>query len=222
MRQARLLLLLGIALCAAPATSAADILSLRLQAQGGTASGKGLSGDLADEAFHAGASGITYGAIVGVEVLFIDVWVEHNQYQDSQGLAGTWTQFMTGLDIQFDISQKTRGGKLDDEGRIIGGDPYAPVFAEIGGGLGFGVGTGQQIDLPLDNSEVSDKGFLLQGHAGLNYRLTPRLSLGAMVPVQIAYMFKNGADDAANDPSSQYRSLAYAFLVDLRYTWKLR
>jgi len=205
-----------------PATASADVLSMRIEAHTGPAGGNGVSGDRKDEAFHDGASGLSYGFIVGLEALWIDVWVEHNQYQDSDGLAGTWTQFMTGIDYRFDLGEKTRGGSFDADGKITGDNLYSPLFAELGAGVGFGVGTGQQIMPPLDNSEISDKGFLLQGHLGVAYRLSRLMSLGAVVPVQTALMFKNDDGAAANDLSTQYRSLQYAFLLNFRINLQIR
>lgn len=214
--------ILALTTLATPTAVSADVLSMRLEAHTGPAGGEGVSGDRKDEAFHAGASGLSYGAIVGLEVLWIDVWVEHNQYQDSDGLAGTWTQFMTGLDYRFDLGEKTRGGSHDADGKLTGDDRYSPLFAELGVGVGFGVGTGQQIDPPLDNSEVSDKGFLLQGHVALGYRLSRLISLGLVVPVQGAFMFKNDDGSAANDLSTQYRSLQYAALLNFRVNLQIR
>ena len=222
MRHSWFLAALGLALCAAPEAASADLLSMRLEAHTGAAGGGGISGDRKDEAFHQGASGLSYGAIVGVEILFIDVWIEHNQYQDSDGLAGTWTQFMTGIDLQFDVGEKSRGDKADEDGKLIGKDRYSPLFFEMGAGVGFGVGTGQQIMPPLDNSEISDKGFMLQGHAGLGYRLSRMVSLGFTIPVQVQLMFKNDEGSAANDLSSQYRSTSYGAMLNMRVNFKLK
>ncbi|MCG8420161.1 MAG: hypothetical protein MJE77_19700 [Proteobacteria bacterium] len=212
----------GLLACLLPASAQADLLSLYAEAHGGLASGDGIGGYHSNDAFHRGAKGVAYGALVGVEVLFIDAWVEHTQYQDSTGLAGTWTQFMTGLDIQFDVGQKTRGGTIDADGRVTGSDRYSPVYGEVGLAVGFGVGTGQQVMPPLDNSEITDKGFLAQGHLGLGYRLNRLMSIGIRIPVQSAYMFKSGEGGAANDESTHYRSVQGAALVNFRLVLNLR
>lgn len=183
----------------------AEILQFRAQAQAGGAGGQGIGGDRADDAFHAGAAGVSYGALVGVEFMLIDAWIEHNQYQNSGGLAGTWTQFMAGLDTQFDISEKSRG---DKDSR------YAPTFVEMGMAIGFGVGTGQQVDPPLDNSEISDKGILAQIQLGLGYRLNKTMSVGVSVPIQGSYIIKN--EGAANDQGLHYQSVQGAALLNFR------
>ena len=99
----------GTVAMASPAN--AGVLELEAQIQAGGMAGKGYKGDRQDEAFHDHATGPSYGALLGIEFLFIDVWVEHNQYvnnsqNDGRGVNGTWTQFMTGMDIQFDVGEK--------------------------------------------------------------------------------------------------------------------
>ena len=196
----------------APAASA-EVLQLQAEIRGGGAGGTGIGGARQNDAFHAGASGAAYGALVGAEVLFFDGWIDHTQYRTDSGLAGTWTQFMLGLDTQFDIGERSRG---------TGEDRHAPVFGEVGFAIGFGVGTGQQIEPPLDNSEVTDKGFLGQVQLGIGYRLTRILSVGVSFPIQGAYLFKNGAGQAANDTGSQYYSVEGAALLNLRLALTLR
>lgn len=181
--------------------ASAGILELRAQLQAGGAGGTGVSGAQMDNAFHAGTSGAAYGAIVGAEIVFLDAWIEHNQFQGADGLLGTWTQFMAGVDLNVDLGDKDGGGGY---------------FAELGVGVGFGVGTGQQVDPPLDNSEVTDKGFLVQGHVAVGYRLSKMLSVGVMVPLQGGYMFKSGPGLVANDEGTQYVSMQAAALVNLR------
>jgi hypothetical protein len=188
------------------------VLQLRAQVQGGGGGGVGLGGDRKDDAFHKGAAGAIYGGLVGVEILFIDVWVEHSQHLGSDGLIGTWTQFMTGLDLVFDIGAKTEGVTIKD-GKDTGG--YSKTYGELGMAVGFGVGTGQQIDPPLDNSEITDKGFLAQGMIGFGYRFNKAVSVGLSFPVQAGYLIKSG-EGVANDLGTHYQSLQAAALLNLR------
>jgi hypothetical protein len=287
----------------APSVAAADVFSLYAAVQGGGAGGQGVDGEAQDEAFHPGVQGLAYGALVGAEVLFIDGWVEHTQHMRDGELAGTWTQFMIGLDTQIDIGEpktalspsqqaeqaaqeqaaqeqaaqeqaaqeqaaqeqaaqeqaaqeQAAAGEAADGGQAAqGGDQAAPAaqpapaqqpapakpaaaarpvaqpttvvgpapgYFEIGFAAGFGVGTGQQVMPPLDNSEVTDKGFLGQAHFGLGYRLGSAVSLGVRVPVQAAYLFKSGDGAAANDRGNQYVSVNAALLLELRLTLSLR
>jgi hypothetical protein len=263
--------LLAVALLA-PAVAAADVLSLYAAVQGGGAGGQGVDGEAQDEAFHPGVQGLAYGALVGAEVLFIDGWVEHTQHMRDGALAGTWTQFMIGLDTQIDIGEPKTALSPSQEAEQAAaeqaaaeqaaaeqaaaeqaaaeqaGDPAAqppqpapppkpaaqpvaqrtvvvgpaPGYFDIGFAAGFGVGTGQQVMPPLDNSEVTDKGFMGQAHFGLGYRFSNALSLGVRVPVQAAYLFKSGDGAAANDRGNQYVSVNAALLLELRLNISVR
>jgi hypothetical protein len=212
---------------AAPATAAADILTFEAQAQVGAAGGQGIAGDRKDEAFSAGAAGLDYGGRVGVEFLYLDGWIEHNQFRNGDGLTGTWTQFMAGIDFDADLGAKSRGIDATADKKAANENPdaevaYSPYFSELGLAVGFGVGTGQQVEPPLDNSQVTDKGFLVQASLGLGYRITRSLSLGLTVPVQLGFMFKSGAGAVANDYGNQYETLNAAALLNLRFDLKLK
>ena len=210
----------ALALVLGASAASAEVLQLRAEALGGGAGGVGVGGDAQDEAFHDGAAGATYGAAVGIEFLFIDGWIQHNQYHGSDGLVGTWTQFMAGLDVDFDLGKKTRGTSLDAEGKEqVGKKAYSPAYGELGMAVGFGVGTGQQIDPPLNNAQVTDKGFLGEVRIGFGYRFNRALSLGLVIPVQAGYMFKNGV---ANDVSNHYQSVQASALVNFRMTFTLK
>ncbi len=191
----------------------ADLLSFRAEVHGGGGGGVGVAGDQKDNAFQTGARGAEYGALVGIEVLFIDVWVQHHQYTDGS-LIGTWTQFMTGMDVDVDLGvPPSQPGK--EPGRPKG-------YFEAGLGLGFGVGTGQQVELPLDNGELTDKGFLAEAKIGAGINLGPILSLGVLVPISGGYFFKSGAGVVANDTGTHYQAVEAAVLVNLRLKLKLK
>lgn len=211
----------AVTLVAAGATASAELLQLRAEALGGGSYGKGVGGDQQDFAFHDGASGGSWGFDVGIEILFIDVFIQHQQYLGSGGLLGTWTEFMAGLDFDFDLSDKTKGGTWDEKKKKrVGKGRYAPVYGEIGVNLGFGVGTGQQIDPPLDNAQITDKGFLVEARLGVGYRFNKVISAGLTVPIQFAHVFKN--DVPANDLSSQYQQIQVAALANLRFTFTIK
>ncbi|MCP4449573.1 MAG: hypothetical protein GY811_30205 [Myxococcales bacterium] len=192
-------------------TAHADILSVRGEARAGASLGRGMFGELKDEAFHQERGNIDYGVLVGAELFFIDAWIQHDQFISDGGVNGTWTQFMTGLDVEIDF---------EDEGSKAGAG--GTWFAELGMGIGFGVGTGQQVDPPLDNSEVTDKGFLFEARGLVGYRLTGLLSVGASVPVQFGYFTKSGAGAVANNVDNHYSSMGGAALLTFRATWQLK
>jgi len=194
----------------------ADVLTLYGAVQGGASGGTGISGAQKDNTFHDGAKGGAYGALIGVEFLFFDGWIEHTQYRNSDGLAGTWTQFMAGLDVNLDLGEK-KATHPGPDGKPTGG--YSAMFGEMGLGIGFGVGTGQQVMPPLDYAQVTDRGFLAQVSAAVGYRFTRVISLGLKVPIQVGYMFKKGV---ANDENNQYVSAQAAALVNLRFDFELK
>ena len=206
-------LLVALLVCAAPAAVRADVVSLSAQIHGGGAAGRGLGGDRKDDAFHDGTTGGTYGARLGVEILFVDVWVQHDQYRDSERLLGTWTQLMTGFDVELDLGDQ-KGGTRNDRGEVDGG--YSAGYAEFGLGFGFGLGTGQQVEPPLDNGEIPDKGVVGQVHVGVGWRLSPSWSLGVQVPVQGSYLIKSGSGATANDTGTHYTEASAAALLALR------
>jgi len=201
----------ALALGAGPAR--ADVLSFYAHASGGVATGKGLEGDREEDAFHRGARGPTYGARVGVEIVFLDVWVEHMQFLEGGEVDGTFTTLMTGIDVNVGVGG-TKGGSRNDVGEEVGG--YSAGYVELGTGLGVGFGTGQQVEPPLDNSELTDKGVLVEGRASAGVHLSRSWSLGLTVPVQAAYMIKSGAGATANDLGTHYSEVSAAALVTLR------
>jgi hypothetical protein len=176
----------------------ADLLSLYAQVHAGGSTGKGLGGARKQDAFHAGAAGPTYGAKLGVEISLIDVWVQHDQYYNDGGVNGTWTQLMTGLDLELDMGSG---------------------YLELGTGAGLALGTGQQVDPPLDDGEITDRGVIVEGRGGLGYRFAPLLSVGATVPVQAGYLIKSGAGTA--DLSTHYTEMSVALLIYLRLNPRL-
>jgi hypothetical protein len=199
----------------------ADLLSLRLEGHLGGGGGKGLGGGMEakDTAFFDGATGAAYGGLIGLEIVFVDVWVEHHQYvghsRDATFL-GTWTQFMTGLDLDFEQRKP-----VSAEDRKKGVQGKKKSYLEVGMGFGYGVGTGQQVDLPLDASELSDKGVLaeLRFSAGLWVGEHAGLGLGITIPISGGYFFKQGF---ANDADNQYYAVEGAVLLVARGKIKLK
>jgi hypothetical protein len=206
--------LAALAILTLGAEARAGLLEFYAQVESGFSGGTGVYGDRRDEAFHAGTGGLSYGGLLGVELAFIDVWIEHNQYLGGSGISGTWTQFMAGFDVDFDLSDATAGGTPGPNGRLQ--DAYAPWYGSFGLGLGFGVGTGQQVEPPLDNSEITDKGFLVQGSLGVGYRLHPLLAVGLRLPLQASYLLKTGEGVVANDTTNHYGSIQGGLLLEMR------
>ncbi|HMG55284.1 MAG TPA: hypothetical protein VK601_17425 [Kofleriaceae bacterium] len=193
---------------AAPAS--ADVLKLFVEGNGGGAAGKGTSGEqrIKDSAFFAQSPHLVYGAAVGVEFLFLDAEIQHHQFTDGSRLT-TWTQFGAGVHGTIDTGD-AKQQKAHDSG-----------YVELGIGGWFGVGTGQQVMPPLDNAQITDKAFLIEGRIGAGKHLNSVFDIGVIVPVSWGYFFKNGNGAAANDTSTHYQAVQGEALVVLRANIRL-
>jgi hypothetical protein len=198
--------------------ASADLLTLRADVKAGFAGGKGMFGERKDDAFQGQHGALGYGVAVGAEVFLVDAWIQHEQFVDG-GDVSTWTQFMLGFDVEIDLGDN-KGTHFDDAGKEVGG--YSSIVAELGMGAGFGVGTGQQVTPPLDNGQVTDKGFLLEGRAFVAYKLTKIFSLGVMLPAQFGYFTKSGSGTAANNVDNHYSAASASAMLTFRSSWNLQ
>jgi hypothetical protein len=193
---------------AAPAS--ADVLKLFAEAQGGGGAGTATRRDpvIKDSAFFSKAPHLAYGALIGAEFLFLDAWIQHHQFTDGSRIA-TWTQFGVGVHGTMDL------GDAKQQKAHEGG------YVELGAGGWFGVGTGQQVMPPLDNAQITDKAFLVEGRLGAGKHLGSVFDFGVSVPVSWGYFFKNGNGAAANDVSTHYPGVQAAALLVLRANIRL-
>lgn len=197
---------LAIVLAAAPAN--ADILKLYGEVHGGGMGGKGIAGDQQDEAFFANAPHGMYGLEVAARFLIVEGHIRHHQYRGGGELA-TWTQFSLGTGVSIDLGDEKQKKE------------HTSMYAELGTTLGFGLGTGRQVDPPLSNDEITDKGFVGEGRLSIGKHLNKNFDLGIGVLASYGYFFKNGVNDPANNMSSQYRSFQVEGLGYLRLSLKL-
>lgn len=204
----RALSLVVVLATAAPAS--ADVFKLFAEVHGGAGAGTATAGDpvIKDSAFFARAPHLGYGALVGAEFLFLDGWIQHHQFTDGNRLA-TWTQFGVGVHGTIDT------GDAKQQKAHQGG------YFEFGVGGWFGLGTGQQVRPPLDNAQITDRAFLLEGRLGAGKHLNSVFDFGISVPVSWGYFFKNGDGAAANDSSTHYRSVQGQALLILRANIRL-
>jgi hypothetical protein len=197
----RLVLLAAIA--AAPASASADVFKLYGEVQGGGMYGKGTQGDQKAKSFFGQAKGGAYGAQVGAEFLIFDGHVSHRQYVNGDGLK-TWTQFGVGLHFGMDTGS--------EQDKKVGKGGYLSANA----GIAFGIGTGAQVMPPLDNAQLTDKAFLLEGRLDFGKHLNKVFDLGIAVPVSYGYFFKSGNGATANDLSTHYQGVQVEALLVLR------
>lgn len=182
----------------------AKVLELYGQAQIGGGTGKGIVGDRMEEDFFADVGGAAYGLKVGAEVFWLDGWIEHNQFTTGD-FQGTWTQFMVGLDWDFALGEEPPPGQKPK------------TWGQIGIAAGLGLGTDHQVEPPLDNGEITDKGFVGQLALGVEWRMSKVFGMGFTVPITYGYLFKNEANAAANEESNQYQSISAMALVTFRF-----
>ena len=101
-------------------------------------------------------------------------------------------------------------------GALIGAQILiADAFIEFGVHAAFGLGTGQQVDPPLDNAQITDKGFLLEARVGFGKRLGHGLRLGVTIPVSGGYFFKSGNGATVNNLSTHYQGIEARALLTL-------
>jgi hypothetical protein len=193
--------LVVVAALAVPATASADIFKIYGEAQGGGMYGKGIAGDhKAESAFQGGRA--AYGVAAGVQFIIFDVHAQHRQYY-KDGIT-TWTELSAGLHFGFDTGSEAE--KKNNEGGYV----------SFGTALAFGVGTGAQVNPPLDNSQVTDKGFLLESRIDFGKHLSKIFDIGVAVPISYGYLFKSGNGATANMTSSQYQTVQGEVLLVLR------
>ena len=188
--------------------ASADVFKLFAEAGGGGMYGKGTKGDLKDKACFATAPHFDYGALVGAEFLFLDGWIQHHQFTNGSRVS-TWTQFGIGVHGLIDLGDEKQQ-KAHEGG-----------FFEFALGGWFGLGTGQQVMPPLDNAQVTDKAFLVEGRLGLGKHLSNVFDFGVTVPVSWGYFFKNGNGAVANDVSTHYQGVQGEALLYLRANIRL-
>lgn len=201
----------------------AGIAKIFIEAHGGGMVGKGTGGDLVnndtdhfDEAFFENAGPLAYGGLVGARFLFLEATIQHHQYKGfsddpSKPSIATWTQFAMGMGFEVDVGDKTPEQKQAGTG----------MFVELGWNVGVGLGTGQQVDPPLSNDELTDKGFFATGKVGFGAHLSSVFDVGIAVPVTYGYYFKSGDGAVANDLSTHYQSAQIEALLYLRANIRL-
>jgi hypothetical protein len=205
---------------AAVAPAHADVVVLYGDVHGGGMYGSGTGdSEIKDQAFFANVPNLTYGLSVSARFLFLGATISHHQYigpggetsddpMSSGGKLGTWTQITGGLDFALDLGgtkEEKKAGKTS--------------YIEVAGQAGFGVGTGQQIDPPLDNAQIDDKAFLIEARLGYGKHISRFVDFGVLVPVTYGFFFKNGVP--ANMLENTYQGVHAQALLYLRLRLKL-
>jgi hypothetical protein len=199
-----LVVLVAATAAAVPATASADVFKLYGELHGGGMFGKKYAGEAGDQGFFAQSKGGAYGFLAGGQFLILDGHIKHHQYPNAEDGLSTWTQFNVGLN--FGINTGSEKDKKEHKGG----------YFELGVWAGFGLATGAQVDPPLNNEQVSDKGFMLDTRIGFGKHLSKVFDLGVAVPASWGYFLRNGDGAVANDISSHYQSIQIEALLVLR------
>jgi hypothetical protein len=190
--------LLG-ALVLAPRPAAARLVDLHVGGRLGAMTGWGSSTGTPDFFAHTRGAGIGFEA--GLKLLIIDLSVTFTQFADSDGTVGTLTQFLLGTN--FDIP--AGGAKFED------GQPRAIFRPGIQGGFGFG--TAGPVDIPLNNAQVSDKGFVSYLNFAYEYFLNPFIGVGGQAQFGYHYFLGGQVVNESDDHSSGFQLAAFGTLT---------
>lgn len=164
MRRAGLAAAVLVASLAAPSLAEARLVDLRAGLRTGALIGWGTDSSTPD--FFEKTRGGAMGFEVGAKLLVLDLSANFLQVINGDGRVGTLTQLLLGVEIDIPIGS----------GRSNQGRNRTILRPGISGGFGFG--TPGPVDPPLDNSQISDKGFVSQLKIGVEHFLNPYVGLG--------------------------------------------
>jgi hypothetical protein len=195
--------LLGIALAARPAQ--ARLIDLYAGVRAGGMTGWGTTSNTPD--FFERRRGFGPGVNLGVKLLVFDLSANFTQFFDGNGRSGTLTQLLFGLNIDVPVgNDKFQEGVERGKSRNI----IRPI-------LNFGVaaGTPEPVRPPLDNAQISDKGFVSYMAVGYEHFLNEFIGVGAQVDYGYHYFVGGGKSMlAANQShSSGYQLDAFGTLT---------
>jgi hypothetical protein len=193
MRRSPLLLAIvlgGALLAARPAQ--ARLIDLYAGATAGGMAGWGTTRNTPD--FFDTTRGGGVGFNLGLKLLVFDFSTNFFQTFNSSGAAGTLVQFLLGTEFDIPLGQ----AKLPD------GQSQNVLEPEIAGGFGFG--TPGPVNPPLNDSQVSAKGVVVNATIGYEYYFNPFIAVGAKGTFGYHYFFDG---DVVNSSSVQDHSSGY-------------
>jgi hypothetical protein len=193
-------LLLAAVLVLASRPAEARLLDLHVGGRVGGLTGWGSTDRTPDFFAHTRGAGIGFEA--GLKLLIIDLSVTFTQVADGSGTVGTLTQFLLGP--TFDIPAGSAKFENGDSRSI-----FRPGLQ-----AGFGFGTAGPVSLPLDNKQLSDKGFVSYASLAYEYFLNPFIGVGAQAQFGWHYFLGGQVINSANeDHSTGYQVAGYATLT---------
>jgi hypothetical protein len=183
----------------APRPAAARLVDLHVGGRVGAMTGWGSSTGTPDFFAHPRGAGIGFEA--GLKLLILDLSVTFTQVADGDGTVGTLTQFLLGTN--FDIPA--------GHTKFENGQPRAIFRPGLQGGFGFG--TSGPVDLPLDNKQVSDKGFVSYLTFAYEYFLNPFIGVGGQAQFGYHYFLGGQVINDSQDHSSGFHLAGFGTLT---------
>jgi hypothetical protein len=197
-RALTLAIVLGAALAAARPAEA-RLIDLYAGATAGGVAGWGTTPNTPD--FFKTTRGGGVGFDLGMKLLIFDFSANFFQTFNGSGAAGTLIQFLLGTEVDVPIGQA----------RLPDGQSQNVLKPEIAGGFGFG--TPGPVSPPLDDSQVSAKGFVANGSLGYEYYFNPFVAVGAVGTFGYHYFFGGDVVNSAEGHSSGYHVIGLGTLT---------
>lgn len=184
----------------------ARLLDLRAGVRAGGLTGWGTTSNTPD--FFERRRGPGAGFEVGARLLVFDFSVNFTQLFDGSGRNGTFTQALVGIAIDVPV-----GNQYFARGSLGAGQSQNIIRPIVGAGFGFG--TPEAIHAPIDNAQLSDKGFVSRAGVGYEHFLNPFIGVGAQVDFGYHYFVGGGQSMlAANEThSAGYHFSGFATLM---------
>jgi hypothetical protein len=187
---------LGIGMLVAPRPAEARIMDLHAGVDAGGIVGWGATSNTPDFFQHTRGGGLGFN--LGFKFLIFDASASFIQVLNGSGTVGTLTQFLVGMEFDIPVGRE----KLSD------GKARNILRPGLHAGLGFG--TPGPVDPPLDNDQVSDKGFVSHLKVAYEYFLNPFMGVGGTGLVGYHYFLGGQVVTNSQDHSSGYHMAALA------------
>jgi hypothetical protein len=131
------------------------------------------------------------GAEVGVKLLIFDVSASFLQLFDSHGAGGTLSQALFGVNIDVPVgNQKFQDGIERGKSKNI----IRPIA-----NVGVALGTPERVHPPLNNAQISSKGFVTYWGLGYEHLINEFVGVGAVGNFGYHYFIGGGASE---DPTA--------------------
>ncbi len=150
--------------------------------------------------FFDASEGFASGVNLGVRLFVVDFSLRFLQMIDSHGASSTLSTALLGSSLEIPLV----GGGQD----IAGHPRRVEVVLRPGLGAGFALGTPAPVHLPIDNAQLSAKGFLVQGSCGVERLFGPYFGIGATLEGGYHYLFGQSATLNSSSDRSQGWQLA--------------